>query len=370
MQDTLLEILRCPKCQGALNLTAYERLEDPKEEISAGLLSCTCNMTYAIWHGVPRMLLEEARRLPPQFVATFRDRLALEAPGIVPLGSNNGEAEEYSFDLEWSMYKYGELTWALDVDTRVEYFYRYLGLSRGDLSGALVLDAGCGNGTLSAAIASSGPEVVALDYASAVERAEQNKKRFAGKGTVHYIQGDVQTPPFAKDTFDAVYSDGVLHHTPNTQVSFNAIAPLLKKGGRLFVWVYRRDLSPGYRLKKTAVEVIQAILRPLSLSIIRKLCFVGAIILLTLLRVQHLLGFKKNRKIIPAWLKTVNLFDTFTPRYNHHHVPEEVKSWFKDNGFPTPDETTIPSLGHMGFGIIGVRGGEAQRVDNCEMNGR
>jgi 2-polyprenyl-3-methyl-5-hydroxy-6-metoxy-1,4-benzoquinol methylase len=303
------------------------------------------------------MLLHKGR-LPPQFVVAFRNRLVLDAPNLIRLESDNEKAKQFSFDVEWSMYRYGELTWELDLSARVEYCYRYLRMARGALNGALVLDAGCGNGTLSAALAASGPEVVVygLDYSNSVEHAECNKRRFAGDATdrVHYVQGDVQHPPFAKDSFDVVYSDGVLHHTPSTRLSFDALAPLVKKAGRMFVWVYRSDLRPMYQLKKAMVDIIRTLLRPLPLMAVRILCFWGAIVLIAQLRLQHLFGFR-SRRIIPVWLKAVNLFDTFTPRYNYQHTPEEVKSWFIDAGFPHPVETTLPNLGQMGFGILGVR---------------
>ena len=65
----------------------------------------------------------------------------------------------------------------------------------------------------------------------------------------------------------------------------------------------------------------------------------------------------KTRRIVPLWLKAVNLYDTFTPLYNHQHVLSEVISWFREAGFAEAVETTIPSLGNMGFGILGARRG-------------
>src|SRR5260370_31004641 len=107
-----------------------------------------------------------------------------------------------------------------------------------------VLDAGCGNGTLSAAAARAGAYVVGIDYSTSVERAEQHKAEFAGGNAprIQYVQGDVQHPPFAPGVFDVVYSDGVLHHTDDTKRSFDALSRVVKPGGRMFVWLYRSDL--------------------------------------------------------------------------------------------------------------------------------
>ena len=363
MQIRLLHFLRCPKCEGRLALTVYEKAESSSQDIPAGLLSCTCGASYPIWRGVPRMLLQESR-LPSQFVAKFRERLHGDAPDLIRSEAESKKSEDFSFDVEWSMYRYGNISWELDISTRVAYVYHYLRMVAGELNGMVVLDAGCGNGTLSAALAASGPEVVAFDYSNIVERAECRKRRFAGDSAerVHYVQGDVQHPPFAKGAFDVVYSNGVLHHTRSTRLSFDAVASLVKNGGRIFVWLYRSDPALGYRIKKVVVKVIQTLLRPFPLRVTRILCYLGAMILLTKLRMQHLFGLNKNRRIIPVWLKAVNLFDTFTPRYNHHHTREEVKSWFLEAGFPHPVETTILSIGHLGFGILAVKEAEVDHV--------
>jgi 2-polyprenyl-3-methyl-5-hydroxy-6-metoxy-1,4-benzoquinol methylase/uncharacterized protein YbaR (Trm112 family) len=350
MKTTLLPILRCPSCQSSLSLVAYEQKD---RDIMSGLLKCERGHRYAIWKGVPRMHLPEVG-MPAAFVDAFRDRLLTDDAKVLP--AIDTAVSEFSFSSQWSMYQYGELTWEVDLKERVDYFHFYVDQPRDSLKDMLILDAGCGNGTLSAAIAATGARVVAMDYSSSVEAAHVKAAQMLGNNDreLHFVQGDVQHPPFAKNIFDIIYSDGVLHHTDSTKKSFIAIIPMLKKQGKLFVWLYRSDLKGIYRIKNFFVMLIRYFLRPFPRRIQMSLCFIGAIILNTQLRIRSFVGFK-TRRLIPLWLKTLNLFDTFTPRYNHVHTPAEVKGWFTENGFPSPIERTVPKLGHGGFGMLGTK---------------
>jgi SAM-dependent methyltransferase len=52
---------------------------------------------------------------------------------------------------------------------------------------------------------------------------------------------------FAADTFDLVYSHGVLHHTPDIEAAISEIHRVLKPGGRAKVMLYHRG-SYNYRV--------------------------------------------------------------------------------------------------------------------------
>ncbi|MGH7597703.1 MAG: methyltransferase domain-containing protein [bacterium] len=355
MNTRLMEILRCPGCGGGLNLKIYNAGQDGVE---AGLLSCGCGERFAIYRGVPRMLLSEKHGVIPGFLQEFKNYLQIDAPEFFSR-TNRWSASDFSFSAQWENYEYSDETWEIKVAERVPFFYRYLKTQPGSLSQALVLDAGCGNGTLSAALAASGPEIVAMDFSTSVERAHRHRAIFAKNrmNRIHYVQADIQQPPFGRETFDAIYSDGVLHHTPDTRTSFNALAPLVKSGGRFFVWLYRKDLSLYFRLKASVILIIRSVLRRFPRSIRLAFCYVVAAIMLAVLRLLLLFGYKSQRKIIPLSLKATNLMDTFTPQFKHEHTPDEVKPWFETQGFTEIEDTTIYEfrLGDFGFGMLGVK---------------
>ena len=51
------------------------------------------------------------------------------------------------------------------------------------------------------------------------------------------FQADVFSLPFAPETFDCIYSMGVLHHTPDCEKAVKVLPQYLKPGGTLAVWL-------------------------------------------------------------------------------------------------------------------------------------
>jgi len=73
------------------------------------------------------------------------------------------------------------------------------GASPEELSGKLILDAGCGSGLVSMEMAKSfGMEVVALDLAFGIENAYKTNTN----PYVYYLQGSVLNLPFRRQIFD------------------------------------------------------------------------------------------------------------------------------------------------------------------------
>lgn len=60
-------------------------------------------------------------------------------------------------------------------------------------------------------------------------------------GDSHLQVADAERLPFPDDTFDVVYSWGVVHHTPDTRRAVREARRVLKPGGRLKLMLYHRQ---------------------------------------------------------------------------------------------------------------------------------
>jgi SAM-dependent methyltransferase len=106
-------------------------------------------------------------------------------------------------------------------------------------SGSL-LEVGCGIGVDSIRLARCGFDVTAVDL---TESALQVAKEFAARRDVNinFQLGNAEGLDFPDANFDAVYSFGVLHHTPDIGKAVAEVRRVLKPGGTAYVMLYHRD---------------------------------------------------------------------------------------------------------------------------------
>ena len=102
-----------------------------------------------------------------------------------------------------------------------------------------VLEVGCGLGTDTVRFARAGAHVSAVDLTEAA--VELTRRRLADEGReASVVQADAEDLPFADDSFDLVYSWGVLHHTPATARAVAEVARVLRPGGEARIMLYNR----------------------------------------------------------------------------------------------------------------------------------
>jgi ubiquinone/menaquinone biosynthesis C-methylase UbiE len=107
------------------------------------------------------------------------------------------------------------------------------------VAGKDVLEIGCGMGTHASLLAKAGAKLTAVDLTErAVEATRRRFELFHLNGRIE--RADAEKLPFASDSFDMVWSWGVIHHSNKMEQCLAEIARVLRPAGRLMIMVYYR----------------------------------------------------------------------------------------------------------------------------------
>ena len=108
------------------------------------------------------------------------------------------------------------------------------------LRGKPVLEIGCGAGAQAVVFARQGARITAIDLTA--QAVALTRQRFLLDGVMGGIQqGDAERLAFADESFDLVWSWGVIHHTADIRRAVAEIHRVLKPGAAAKVMVYHRD---------------------------------------------------------------------------------------------------------------------------------
>ncbi|MFQ5929963.1 MAG: methyltransferase domain-containing protein [Acidobacteriota bacterium] len=305
MKDDLLQFLACPVCHAHLWPESPPR---ESQEIDRGALKCTSGSgSYPVEGGVPRLLPDGCKKTD-----------------LNP--SDHHQETGQRFGNQWKMFHYGGTTWGITTEERVEVALHELAWREEDLAGKVILDAGCGNGTLSAALAERGAHVIALDLSDSVVRAHQH---YPGLN-VHFVQGNLFYPPLRSRRFDAIYSCGVFHHTPSARRCFDSLVRLLRNdcGSRYFVWLYAKRST----LFNAAVEPLMKLARHMPDRFLVLLCLVSAPLVEASSRLLKMVGLEAD---VPRTIRdrAIQLHDLLSPPFVWYHSFEEAREWAMEARF-------------------------------------
>lgn len=227
----------------------------------------------------------------------------------------------------------------------------------------IILDAGCGNGRETIRLARLNPDalVVGLDISNAVDQAAKNAGDLPN---IRFVQGDLCFPPFKPGSFDYIHSFGVLHHTPNTERAFKALAPLLSEIGEFLFYVYAkkapiREFSDDFlraELKKMTPadawdEMERLTLVGKALSDLKAEIDVPAVPSLGITAGKHDVQRLIYYAVVKCYWRDgwsleenthVN-FDWFYPEYSWRHTKEEVSDWLREVNLQVRDYVSIPA---------------------------
>ncbi|MGE5522231.1 MAG: methyltransferase domain-containing protein [Rhodospirillaceae bacterium] len=376
------DMLRCPCCNGSLELQPFEARTVPVEsrfEVLAGqrgvlderfnryaesgvLLCEACKVMFPVLDGLPVLLCYD-NPLRRQFTSRYGSaqlqsyagyRFPEERPA-------SGEREVMaSFSKEWLDYQYDGVIWEMSYEDHETRFLQEMGSCLRDPGLARFLEVGCGLGiTTHLAHTNSGADAVGIDLSLAVWKASRH---YRSNPFLHFAQASVFAMPFAARSFDAIYSRGVLHHTASTRQAFAAVAQRCREGGAVYIWVYGTG-SIRETVFRRVVYGLERVVRP-ALSTSPN--SVPARTFLAAMGGGYVL-FNGVRRMLNPTIQPLNLArgihaarDRFTPKYAHRHDVDEVKGWFRDAGFEwmeVLDWKAMPPADHDDFRRnVGVRG--------------
>jgi ubiquinone/menaquinone biosynthesis C-methylase UbiE len=106
-------------------------------------------------------------------------------------------------------------------------------------AGKKVLEIGCGAGSDLLRFAQGGAIVTGVDLSPrSAMLTKQRLLLYNCTGSI--LNADAENLPFKDNTYDLVYSWGVLHHTPDTEKAMGEIRRVLSPGGHICIMLYHR----------------------------------------------------------------------------------------------------------------------------------
>ena len=320
MKESLLSLLRCPKCEGDLSLV---EAHFNNGEIDSGSLNCSgCQSSYPIVGAIPRFV-------PPENYA-------------------------HNFGFQWNEFRETQLDSHSGFPITRDRFFHQSGWPPNMLAGKRVLDIGCGAGRFAEVALSTGADLVALDYSSAVDACWKN---LGPNPRLNIVQGDVYHLPFKPGHFDFVYCFGVLQHTPFVEQAFMALPGQLRQGGRLAVDVYPKLLLnvlwPKYWLRPLtkrmsserlfrAVQLMVKLFLPIS-RLLGRIPLVGRKLRYAIPVANYEGVFPLTQKQIKEWA-ILDTFDMLAPAHDHPQSARDLHEWLMSAGL---DDVEVFRAGHL-----------------------
>ena len=104
-----------------------------------------------------------------------------------------------------------------------------------------IIEIGCGTGQLSNFLSRYNRTIIGTDLSLNSLKLANNFRKANSIKNVFFLQMNLFKPCFNDGTFDAVISNGCLHHTSDPRRAFNKVAKLAKKSGLIIIGLYHKN---------------------------------------------------------------------------------------------------------------------------------
>lgn len=347
MQYLLLDILKCPLSKTNLKfelINEFEKKykEQTIKEIKDGLLFSETGLIFPVIDGIPRLLIEsfyDHADFLKQHLPDFENRkrqIEKDHKSLLEACIQKNKRSKRSFELEWSFLEYdkSDKIWRDEKADITTIFLNETGEGKSFYTGRSVIDIGSGHGKMTSRIAGMASLAIGIELSKAVEKGYQKNQQI----NAWYVQGDLQYLPFAADSFDVLYSSGVIHHTNDTEHSLGLIEPVLKPGGNLCLWLYHPQ--------KDRVHSMILGMRNFTKRLPLKLAFI--FLMIFVFPFTFLLKKIKGRKELSYREEVIDLLDQFTPEFRYETTHDQAKEWLKKRKY---EEIAITTQNQFGFSI-------------------
>lgn len=179
------------------------------------------------------------------------------APGRPTLESVKDFWEAHVNNEQYTLQERASETYFQEIERQRYRWHDHLSDLFRDLRGSSgrLLEIGCGVGVDSIRLARCGFQVTAIDL---TESALTVARRFAElRGVaIEFRLGNAEALEFEDASFDAAYSFGVLHHTPDIERAVSELRRVLKPGATAYVMLYHRKslVNTAHRLFRLPYE--------------------------------------------------------------------------------------------------------------------
>jgi len=214
-----------------------------------------------------------------------------------------------------------------------------------------ILDAGCGNGRVTALLRRYSPittEIVAIDFVSS-EIAKENLEAFGLSEGVVFLQKDLLEDLSGLGKFDFIYCQEVLHHISDPERAFQNLTSLLSKEGEIAIYVYKKKAPIREFVDNYLRERISGLSYKDAIRICNQITELGRLLSEQNVRIRvpsiEALGIKEGEYDLQRffyhffmkcfWNPTLSFqdnvainYDWYHPQIASHHTLEEVRSWF------------------------------------------
>lgn len=178
----------------------------------------------------------------PAYLALLRESRLLET---TPISAPNNDGGRRDVKDETAGL-YGRLWSRFELDRQMEFCTKALqarieqnGFPLASLKGKRVIDIGCGSGRFSCALALLEPDqVVAVDWGDQGLAIGASLADQLGLKNIQFQKASIIDLPFADQTFDFAFANGVFHHTEDLLKGIREQYRILKSGGTAWLYLY------------------------------------------------------------------------------------------------------------------------------------